>query len=212
MHEGRAKTLPDELLGGPGRGGGGKDGGGGSGEAEAATTSSSSGGAAAWTPAPRTTPADASGDTSTLHRALDKRLFLVLKGGGSSRGGGSAGVRFPAALQGSGEGEPIRAAAERALAAALIPAPGSPPLETYFVGNAPAGHLAAADAPGVAGDDASSSSDSAATLFFHRVQLVAGTPAPASAADGPLAWLTKEELAEAVGAEGPLGTLVRKML
>ena len=197
MHEGRAKVLPDELAGG-GRGGGkgGED-------AAAATPSGggSGGGAAAWAPAPRPTPADESGDTSTLRRALDKRLFMLL-------GGASPTPRFPAAVQAAGQDEPIRAAAERALAAAIVASPGSPPLETYFVGNAPAGHLAAAAASGVGG---SAAAGEGATLFFHRAQLIAGDPAPASPADGPLAWLTKEELADKVG-PGPLADLVRQML
>lgn len=192
MHEGRAKVLPDELVGGGGRGG--KGGGG-----AAATLSSSGGGAAAWAPAPRITPADESGDTASLRRALDKRLFMLL-------GGASPTPTFPAALHSSAEGEPIRAAAERALASAIVPGPGSPPLETYFVGNAPAGHLDAASAGGVGGPAAVDG-----TLFFHRAQLIAGDPAPTSLADGPLAWLTKEELVDKVG-PGPLADLVRRML
>ena len=81
-----------------------------------------------------------------------------------------------------------------ALAAAAAPAPGSAPLETYFVGHAPAGHLVLPGGP---------------TFFFHRAQLITGTPA--AAGGGTHAWLTKAELAERLGG-GALGALLLKAL
>ncbi len=42
-------------------------------------------GRGAFQPAPRVTEADHKKDTKSLHRALDKRLFLLVKAGGGSR-------------------------------------------------------------------------------------------------------------------------------
>ena len=173
----RGKAYPDELAAGAVAGLGGLQ------ALDSAT----------WTPAPRRTAADKAGDEASLERALDSRLFFVLGGaGGGSPVAGNADWHLPAALH-EGE-EPMRAAAERALAAAAAPAPGSAPLETYFVGHAPAGHLVLPGGP---------------TFFFHRAQLITGTPA--AAGGGTHAWLTKAELAERLGG-GALGALLLKAL
>lgn len=80
--------------------------------------------------APRKTKADRTGDRSTWLRALDTRLFFVVRGGA-----GGDGWHFPAADW--AEGETIRETAERALVgacgAALLP-------ELHWPSNAPQGH------------------------------------------------------------------------
>lgn len=142
-----------------------------------------------WRPAPRVTEADEKGDQSSLRRCLDKRLFLVLGGGGVGEGGGGA-VAAVTSLLPSAElrdGETTRATAERALAEAVptlssssssssdaaadedeslsSSSPSSSSVaEAYFVGNAPAGHLTLSGNEGGGGKGG--------TLFFHRAQLV----------------------------------------
>ena len=90
----------------------------------------------------------------------------------------------------------MRAAAERALADAVDN------YDAYFVGNAPAGHVA-----GGAPEDGS--------LFFHRAQLVGGGAPSPKDAGAQLEWLTVDELVAAVGGEegeGSVGRLLRRML
>ena len=142
------------------------------------------GGARGWAPAPVETEADAAGDRTSLRRALTRRLFMVVRDGES--------VSLPSSPHSGGD-EPIRAAAERALAAATSNAGA---YEAYFVGNAPAGHAGGGDG---------------GTMFFHRAQLIAGAPAPA-APGARLEWLTKEELVEALGGGGELGRVLEVML
>lgn len=50
-----------------------------------------------YTPAPRRTDADARNDTKSLNRALDERLYLVVKTGGGSGSGGGRDQRKPSA-------------------------------------------------------------------------------------------------------------------
>lgn len=142
-----------------------------------------------WAPAPRTTAADAAGDRTSLNRALDRRLFMIVRGNDEN-----ITALFPSTR--ADADEPMRAAAERALAAVVTGC------DAYFVGNAPAGHAAGAGPGG-------------GSLFFHRAQLVgAGAPAPADPT-AKLEWLTLDELVAAVGGEegeGSVGRLLRRML
>ena len=138
-----------------------------------------SGATSRWAPSPRETAADASGDRHSTHRRLDQRVFLLLRRDG--------GWGFPHVAL--GEGETTRSAAERALKEAL----GEAGFQPYFVGNAPAGHVAL---PG-------------GTYFFHRCQLIHGKPAPQSVAD--FAWAAKDELGEYIKDPATLETL-QKML
>ena len=203
------KRMPAELGGG--------DEGGGKGSKKSASASASASAAEGeteedkgkWRPAPRETEADRAGDTSSLRRCLDRRLFLVL-GGGS--GSSDALTSLPSTE--IREGETTRSSAERALSEA-VPSlskkeESSPSVEAYFVGNAPAGHLSL---PGSKG-----------TLFFHRAQLVAAGGVDLLSASGSSllfpqksqqqqqhAWLTRDELAERLGG-GEIGELVKAML
>jgi large subunit ribosomal protein L46 len=166
-------------------------------DAKASAADAAGGGAARWAPAPRETAADAAGDRASLRRRLDQRLFMLVRGG--SGGGGGGGWGFPrVALR---PGETTRAGAERALAKALGPDAGG--VQPYFVGNAPAGHapLSGSDAAGAGG-----------LLFFHRCQLVKGTPAlAAGAAWRELLWAARDELGEYVESPEQLA-LLRLML
>jgi large subunit ribosomal protein L46 len=155
--------------------------------AEAGAVDAAAATAAGWAPAPRRTAADEAGDRGSLARALEERVFMVVRTGGAETG-----ASLLPSTPHAGD-EPMRAAAERALADAVT---GGDP---YFVGNAPAGH-----APGAAPDGGS--------FFFHRAQLVAGAPLP-TAPGVRLEWLTKGELVEAVGGEGSaVGGVLARML
>ena len=166
-------------------------------DAKASAADAAGGGAARWAPAPRETAADAAGDRASLRRRLDQRLFMLVRGG--SGGGGGGGWGFPrVALR---PGETTRAGAERALAKALGPDAGG--VQPYFVGNAPAGH-----APLSESDDA----PGGGLLFFHRCQLIKGTPAlAADAAWRELLWAARDELGEYVESPEQLA-LLRLML
>lgn len=151
-----------------------------------------------WEPSPRETNADRAGNHRTTHRRLDQRIFLLLRPSVSSlekSGPGAAGKdaspwQFPSVrLQ---EAETTRSGAERALQEAL----GSDGYQPFFVGNAPAGHLAAPHS----------------TLFFHRCQLIKGRPGPLP---GGLwsdhVWVAKDELGQYIK-DPPLLELLQKML
>lgn len=164
----------------------------------------SNAGAPGWAPAPTETPADASGAVDTLERRLRDNLFLVVRVPPSKAveaAPGASGLRREWALPAVAvaEGETVRAAAERCLAetlgagpaadaaraAAVYGAPDKAP-KLYMVGNAPAAHVR---------DPA----DEAKGTFFLLSQLVKGTPRHAKHAKGAeVAWLTKEELKDAL--------------
>lgn len=81
-------------------------------------------------------------------------------------------------------GETMRSAGERALAETLTQGG----LKTYFLGNSPCGHAPTEGLGAGAG-----------TLFFHRAQLIRGSPAVSQ--DAPFgiqdfAWVTKSEVPE----------------
>ena len=120
-----------------------------------------------WSPAPRRTAADASGDRKTLARRLDERLFLVLK-----RKGGDWGF----AMTEIQEEEASRRAAERALSEAV----GDAGYQPYFVGNAPAAHTV---------------DENGGTVFYHRCQLVQGVPVVQQGYED-FAWVTSDEFHE----------------
>lgn len=140
-----------------------------------------------WKPAPLETAADRSGDRKTTHRRLDQRIFMLIK----KKNGN---WEFPhVELQ---QGENTRTGAERALKEVLGDGDGN--FQPYFVGNAPAGHIALTN-----GD----------TFFFHRCQLIQG--APAALVPGvqwrEIAWAAKDELGEYITDNNTL-KLLQKML
>ncbi|KAL8495125.1 hypothetical protein ACS0TY_019334 [Phlomoides rotata] len=86
-----------------------------------------------FTPAPRITEADKANDKRSLERALDRRLYLIIFGTSC----GSNGVpvwHFPEKVYESEE--TLRKCAESALASVI-----GDLSHTYFVGNAPMGHM-----------------------------------------------------------------------
>ncbi|KAG5178308.1 hypothetical protein JKP88DRAFT_168941 [Tribonema minus] len=146
--------------------------------------------------APRVTEADASGDRTTLHRALDRRIFLLERASDAEpwrfvtaavqRGGSGGGD--------GGGGETLRAAAERALAAALRP--DVPGFKYWHVGNGPAG----VDWRIFGEEERAARGAFGEKVFLMRAQIVVGEPAFARRGVQRV-WVAKEELAEYFGAE-----------
>ncbi|CAI6008164.1 unnamed protein product [Closterium sp. NIES-65] len=123
----------------------------------------------------RRTAADEANDVRSLQRALDKRLYLLLKGPSLAGQSGSDTWHFPEKLY---EGEDsMRQCAERAAAASL----GSS-LDLYFVGNAPCAHAPMA----------------AATAFFFRAHVLGGDFQPSARTIKDFAWVSKAEIPEYV--------------
>lgn len=136
-----------------------------------------------YEPAPRVTEADRANDRRSLKRRLDQRLFMLVRPKGGT---------WSLPQQENREGETMRQTAERALAAAIDTAAVQP----YFVGNAPAGHVGVDDS----------------TLFFHRCQLIQGTPVlKGSSGYGEHVWVAKDELGEYIDRPQVL-ELLQKML
>jgi len=151
----------------------------------------------AWRPEPRETPADRAGDAGTAWRRLDRRLVLMVQDAAGAWG-------FPAAR--NAEGETIRETAERALREAVGEGEAAP--RVYFVGNAPAGHLATG--AGVAG----AGGGPGGSLFFHRAQVL--TPVDRLALVGEYhgrrtAWVARDEV-DAYAATPEAGAFLRRLL
>ncbi|MBA0826609.1 hypothetical protein Goarm_011439, partial [Gossypium armourianum] len=85
-------------------------------------------------PAPRITEADKTIDRKSLQRALDRRLYLLLYGNSNAAPSGKPVWHFPEKVYDSEE--TLRKCAESALAFVL-----GDISHTYFVGNAPMGHM-----------------------------------------------------------------------
>jgi large subunit ribosomal protein L46 len=108
-----------------------------------------SSGRKAWAPAPLETRADKAGDTKSLRRRLDQRLFLLVQDSGTGAWG------FLNSVIRDGEDVSSRSVAERAMEDVF---PGKDSAWYYFVGNAPAAHTKNGDV----------------TQFYHRCQLIGG--------------------------------------
>lgn len=87
-----------------------------------------------YVPAPRITEADKTNDRKSLQRALDTRLYLLLYGISNAAPSGKPVWHFPEKVYDSEE--TLRKCAESALAFVL-----GDLSHTYFVGNAPMGHM-----------------------------------------------------------------------
>ncbi|KAL4419359.1 hypothetical protein ABPG77_001586 [Micractinium sp. CCAP 211/92] len=136
-----------------------------------------------YEPAPRITEADKANDRRSLKRRLDQRLFMLVRPKGGA---------WSLPQQENQEGETMRQTAERALAAAV----NTEAVQPYFVGNAPAGHVEV----------------DGATLFFHRCQLIQGTPVlKGGSGYGEHVWVAKDELGEYIN-KPQLLDLLQKML
>uniref|UniRef100_A0A2P2ILD4 DECOY n=1 Tax=Rhizophora mucronata TaxID=61149 RepID=A0A2P2ILD4_RHIMU len=88
-----------------------------------------------YVPAPRITEADKTNDKRSLQRALDRRLYLLLYGNAYGSPSGKPVWHFPEKVYESEE--TLRKCAESALHSVL-----GDLSHTYFVGNAPMGHIA----------------------------------------------------------------------
>ncbi|KAF7133485.1 hypothetical protein RHSIM_Rhsim09G0104800 [Rhododendron simsii] len=87
-----------------------------------------------YVPAPRVTEADKTNDKRSLQRALDRRLYLLLYGKTVSAPHGRSVWHFPENVYKSEE--TLRKCAESALLSVI-----GDLSDTYFVGNAPMGHM-----------------------------------------------------------------------
>ncbi|OMO90331.1 Ribosomal protein L46 [Corchorus olitorius] len=87
-----------------------------------------------YVPAPRITEADKTNDRKSLQRALDRRLYLLLYGDSYGAPSGKPVWHFPEKVYDSEE--TLRKCAESALRSVL-----GDLSHTYFVGNAPMGHM-----------------------------------------------------------------------
>ena len=109
-----------------------------------------------FTPASRETPADVSGDARTLKRKLDQFLFLVVRDAATNAWG------FPRLVNPEDGATTMRATAKAAMDACV-----GDSIETFLVGNAPAGHWPEPTTPGAAGGEGG-------TNFYHRAQWLEG--------------------------------------
>ncbi|KAE8727539.1 39S ribosomal protein L46 [Hibiscus syriacus] len=87
-----------------------------------------------YVPAPRITEADKTNDRKSLQRALDRRLYLLLYGDSNGAPSGKPVWHFPEKVYDSKE--TLRKCAESGLESVL-----GDLSNTYFVGNAPMGHM-----------------------------------------------------------------------
>ncbi|KAL9264609.1 Large ribosomal subunit protein mL46-like protein [Drosera capensis] len=134
-----------------------------------------------YVPAPRITEADKTNDRRSLQRALDSRLYLLLHGPAYGAPDGKPVWHFPEKIYGTEE--TLRKCAESALESIL-----GDLSHTYFVGNAPMGHMVVQP------------SDSAPDLppfkrFFFKSQVIATNKFNISKCDDYV-WVTKDELIE----------------
>lgn len=141
------------------------------------------GGVGRWQPAPRETEADIAMDTRSLRRKLDQRLFLLVKEKGASS------WQFPQTEHSAGE--TMRQTAERALQETIQEGP-----QTYFVGNAPMGHV----------------EHSSGKAFYHKAQLIKGEAALKQSAKAvAYVWVSKQEMPQYIQDEATQ-TLLSQML
>ena len=130
-----------------------------------------------FVPASRETEADVSGDTKTLHRRLDQFLFLVVQDAATKRWG------FPREVNPEDGATTMRATAKAAMDACV-----GDSIETFLVGNAPAGHWPEPNGAGGGGG----------TNFYHRAQWLEGD-LRLTEKYSDFKWLTKVRRARLTG-------------
>lgn len=134
-----------------------------------------------YVPAPRITEADKTGDKKSLQRALDRRLYLLIYGTTFGAPDGKAAWHFPEKMYESEE--TLRKCAESALESVV-----GDLSHTYFVGNAPMGHMIiqpnenALDLPLI-------------KRFFFKSQVIATNKFNIQKCED-FVWVTKDELLE----------------
>nr|XP_043621572.1 39S ribosomal protein L46, mitochondrial [Erigeron canadensis] len=131
-----------------------------------------------FVPAPRITEADKTNDKRSLQRALDRRLYLLLYGDTYGSPKGQPVWHFPEKVYSSEE--TLRKCAESALESVL-----GDLSHTYFVGNAPMGHI---EMPPTEKNDDNQSF----TRFFFKSQVIATNKLNIKCKD--FLWVTKDEL------------------
>ena len=124
---------------------------------------------ARFVPASRETAADVSGDARTLDRRLDQFLFLVVRDAATKEWG------FPRLVNPEDGATTMRATARAAMEACV-----GDSVETFLVGNAPAGHWPEPRPDGGGGG----------TNFYHRAQWLEGDLRLTEKYDD-FKWLTK---------------------
>ncbi|KAK9684723.1 hypothetical protein RND81_10G227800 [Saponaria officinalis] len=131
-----------------------------------------------YQPAPRITEADKSNDRRSLERALDRRLYLLLHGPSSGSPGEKPVWHFPEKPYENEE--TLRKCAESALKSVL-----GDLTHTYFVGNAPMGHMNVSTEK--------TDLNPRKQRFFFKSQVIASNKFDVS---GDYVWVTKDELLE----------------
>ncbi|XP_031282762.1 54S ribosomal protein L17, mitochondrial [Pistacia vera] len=134
-----------------------------------------------YVPAPRITEADKTNDRKSLQRALDRRLYLLLYGNAYGAPDGKPFWHFPEKVYESEE--TLRKCAELALESVL-----GDLSRTYFVGNAPIGHMVVQ--PTDKGQDYPSFK-----RFIFKSQVIATNKFNIGKSEDYL-WVTKDELLE----------------
>ncbi|GER45214.1 39S ribosomal protein L46 [Striga asiatica] len=132
-----------------------------------------------FTPAPRITEADKSNDKRSLQRALDRRLYLLIYGTAYGSNGEPV-WHFPEKIYESEQ--TLRKCAESALKSVI-----GDLSDTYFVGNAPMGHMVM--------QPSEKENDSALKRFFFKSQVIATTKFNIGKCEDYV-WVTKDELLE----------------
>jgi large subunit ribosomal protein L46 len=132
-----------------------------------------------YVPAPRVTEADKTNDKKSLQRALDKRLYLLIYGNSKGAPNEKPGWHFPEKVYESEE--TLRKCAESALKSLL-----GDLSHTYFVGNAPMGHMVI---------QPTESPPDSYKRFFFKSQLIAANKFNIRKCEDYV-WVTKDELLE----------------
>ncbi|KAH0692355.1 hypothetical protein KY285_019452 [Solanum tuberosum] len=117
-------------------------------------------------------------DTRSLHRALDRRLYLLVHG--TTQGSGKPVWHFPEKVYESEEN--LRKCAESALESFI-----GDLSHTYFVGNAPMGHMAM--------QSTEDKKIPSIKRFFFKSQVIAANKFDIRKCDD-FVWVTKDELLE----------------
>ncbi|KAL4563769.1 hypothetical protein LXL04_027814 [Taraxacum kok-saghyz] len=133
-----------------------------------------------FVPAPRITEADKINDKKSLQRALDRRLYLLLYGDSYGTPKGQDVWHFPEKVYKSEE--TLRKCAESALESVI-----GDLSHTYFVGNAPMGHIA------MPPTDKKKDTPSFKRFIF-KSQVIATNKVDIKSKD--FVWVTKDELLE----------------
>ncbi|GKU96831.1 hypothetical protein SLEP1_g10023 [Rubroshorea leprosula] len=132
-----------------------------------------------YVPAPRITEADKTNDKKSLQRALDRRLYLLLYGNSYGAPSGKPVWHFPEKVYESEE--TLRKCAESALNSVI-----GDLSDTYFVGNAPMGHMVMQPTGNVS---------EPYKQFFFKSQVIATNKFNIGKCKDFI-WVTKDELLE----------------